>query len=171
MFPDQERKQSEPFSICHVSTNSVRVAQVRGSSISLSALSLWALGMSTLLRSGFYQLPVTVNWQMLTLKEWMSCSLKIEHKSWHSQQWFVAIVLCPRWVGTFVKVQLLLINFLSDQTSLLVSQICWPPLPVTHHNKSISCAPLHILPYWFIANSYPVSPSCLHYRTMTGSVG
>ncbi len=48
---------------------------------------------------------------------------------------------------------------------------CWPPLPVTHHNKSISCAPLHILPYWFITNSYPVSPCCLHYSAMTAIVG
>lgn len=34
---------------------------LNSSSILLSVLSLWALGMATLLWSGFYQLPVTVN--------------------------------------------------------------------------------------------------------------
>lgn len=43
----------DKFSLC--------VAQVHTSRISLSVLSLWALGMTALLWSGFYQLPVTVN--------------------------------------------------------------------------------------------------------------
>lgn len=44
----------------HLDRFSLCVAQVHTSSISLSVLSLWALGMLALLWSGFYQLPVTV---------------------------------------------------------------------------------------------------------------
>lgn len=53
----EEGERAEP-DLPRLDKFSLRVAQVHASSISLSVLSL---GMAALLRSGFYQLPVTVN--------------------------------------------------------------------------------------------------------------
>lgn len=111
----------------HLNKFSLCVAQVHTSSISLSVLSLLDLGMATLLWSGFYQLPVRVNWQMLSLSQRVSSftkcgqqavllldsTLDVIHPTIVCHHSFVSTVL---YVGTFVKVQLLLINFPSRLT-------------------------------------------------------
>lgn len=56
MFPDQAQKRYAALYLPRLDKFSLCVAQVHTSSISLSVLSLWALGTAALLWSGFYQL-------------------------------------------------------------------------------------------------------------------